>query len=87
MNLAPIHIHPLLEIYALVNKADCYHANKSPNWAINDLVNEKLIEPDPRMPPFGSDEPHGWVITAKGKVFIEALLNTPMPVQVWRVGE
>lgn len=88
MNLAPIHIHPLLEIYALVRKGDCHYIKEVSFWPMKDLVHEGLIEPDPvATPPDYGHEPHGWIVTPKGEVFIEALLATPMPVQTWRIPE
>lgn len=85
MNIAPIHIHPLLEIYALVRNADCHYVGANTDTRMTDLIRVGLIGPDPRVPPPGEPEPHGWVVTPKGVAFIEALLDTPMPVQVWEV--
>jgi hypothetical protein len=83
--LAPIHLKPLLEIYCSPALGECPHLDrlkvKSP---LDELRLMGLIEIDPRAAP--SDlpyEPHGWVTTAKGRAYIEALLHMPLPVAQW----
>jgi len=83
--LAPIHIHPLLEIHCMIKLDDAPHLTRcishtSRNWPIDELFNNGLIEhsdPKPGCIPYKC--------TQKGQAWIEAMELTPMPTQRWVV--
>lgn len=81
--IAPIHIHPLLEIYAFTRSADQHYVNAEPtrNKVLAELREWGLIHTKQGVPE--GDSHHE--VTEKGRVFIAALLKTPLPVQSWTV--
>lgn len=87
--MAPINLFPLLEIYCSPAKESCPHLMRATGSCrpIQELQEWELIQRDPNpTPPKGLDyEPHGWIVTEKGRVMVKALTELPMPINQWRV--
>lgn len=83
--LAPIHMKRLLEIYCSPAKQNCPHLMSSTGSCrpIDELMRWGLIERE-SIRYIETDE-HGWNVTEKGRVYVEALLRLPLPVQSWSV--
>lgn len=83
--MSPVMIRALLEIHALPRKTD--HSDAVNGSTTTELLNLGLIE-DMRV-----DSSDGEVVlgeddtpyntTSKGKCYINALINLPIPEQVW----
>ena len=82
--LAPIHLKPLLEIYCSPAMQNCPHlaALQSGGDTLKELRAMGLIEVPERVVEKWC---HGIEVTERGRVYIEALLSVPLPVQVWQV--
>lgn len=91
--MAPIYLFPLIEIYCSPAVESCPHfARILDNNGVSGMIkvlqvlrNDELIERDPREPPEDGVERHGWVVTEKGKVYVNALQEVPLPVKEWSV--
>ena len=82
--MAPIHLFPLFEIYTSPAIQSCPHLSRPTGSCrpLEELQDWGLIEPEP----FEVEKHcHGLKVTAKGMALIEAILDMPMPVQVWQV--
>lgn len=52
--------------------------------AHNDLFGHGLLVPNAERSERGSpDKPRAWDVTERGRVFVLALTNVPLPVQAW----
>lgn len=82
--LAPIHLFPLLEIYCSPATVSCPHLSRptGSRKPLEDLQEWGLVE---RVPHEVEKWCHGWRITARGTAYVDALLRTPLPTQVWQV--
>jgi hypothetical protein len=80
--LAPIHLAPLLEIYCSPATKNCPHlaALESRSDTLRELRDLGLIEIRDHAVEHWC---HGLEVTEKGRVYIEALLRLPLPVQKW----
>lgn len=80
--VTPLHLNILLHYYA---KSEPYAVEK-PNHArseatlqyTSELVSLGLMERD-------EIAPSGYICTPKGCVYVEALLNLPLPIQKWEM--
>lgn len=81
--MAPIHLLPLIEIYCSPAQVSCPHVKSHVGELrpIDDLIAMGLIE----VGDDDSQDSHGYVVTEKGSVYVEAVLATPMPVKTWTV--
>jgi hypothetical protein len=71
----------LLAMYIFPDSAEAFGGNDK-DWACNarfKLKEEGLVS---------LDDYNQWVITEKGKVLVEAMMKTPMPVKItrWEIG-
>ena len=83
--MAPIHLSRLLEIYTSHANETCPHVVGSTGTCVplTELTEWGFIEEDPIAGP----DDHGYQITDKGKVYVEAVLDTPFPQWAVVVGE
>ncbi len=85
--LAPVHIMPLLELYCLVRSEDMPHCKRlmtiTPDLAddINGNKGEALVQHKTK----GSAEECIWELTERGRIYVEALIETALPEQVWMI--
>ena len=79
--LAPIHIKPLLEIACFPLLEDQHYVTKQ---AVMDLFEMGLIE---KRDDFGerTDGHSEYTPSDKGHVYIKALEDVPLPIQIWSV--
>lgn len=75
--MAPIHLERLLEIYCSHAKESCPHVVEQTGTCmpLKELLDWEFIAEDP----IAAEDDHGYQITQKGKVYVEAVLNTPFP--------
>jgi hypothetical protein len=72
----------LLAMYIFPDSDEAFGGNDNKDWACNarcKLREEGLADITTDM---------GWFITEKGKVLVEAMMRTPMPVKItrWEIG-
>ena len=77
--LAPVHIRPLLEIHCLPRKDQQHHVS---NRIIMDLFELGLIEKCLREDE-SAEVYSEYTTSERGRVYVEALTNLPLPVQQW----
>ena len=79
MGLAPIHIKPLLEIHCFPRACDQHY---STSRIEDELMAMGLIEL--RKGDVSSDY-NMYTTSERGRVYIEAIEDVPLPVQIWAV--
>lgn len=81
MNLAPMHLERLLEIWCSRAPVSCPHLMRSTGncTPLSDMKMWGLIEQEN----VATDGDHGWRVTDKGAAYVEAMLSLPEPVQKW----
>lgn len=86
--MAPGHIQILLEVYCFPNWDQCVHLRHDvhgSNILTSNLITEGLIMGDPCCPPPAEAQRSGFIVTEKGRCYINALVNLPLPTQSWEV--
>lgn len=80
MNMTPLHIRMMLHYYAIATpyaEHDPFHAS---SIAVAEyrghLIQSGLIEEDLKSP-------SGYRSTARGRAYVEALCDMPLPIQKW----
>jgi hypothetical protein len=81
--MAPIHLQPLLEIYCFPMAKDCPHMAHAP-MAVDTLIELGLVE-HRAFDGEAQEGHHTLRITDKGRAFVMAVLETPLPEQRWIV--
>jgi DNA-binding PadR family transcriptional regulator len=75
--MAPIHIHPLLEIHCFPRRADQHYVNTEPtrDRVLQELRDMGLIA----VKKVAEERDSVYEVTAKGEAYIKELLATPLP--------
>lgn len=83
--LAPVHLLPLIEVYCSAAAQNCPHVKERQGsfQPLKELQQMGLIEREGIKYIDGDD--HGWRVTEKGRVYVDAILSTPLPVHCWTV--